>query len=83
VVRVDGDGRRRYLDALLVAPDGREVGVEIDGAPHMQADNWDRDLDRSNEIQIGGTLVLRFTATAIRVEPGRVAAQLGRALGIA
>lgn len=82
VVRVDGDGRRRYLDALLVGPDGREVGVEIDGAHHMEADQWDRDLDRGNEISIGGTLVLHFTATTIRTQPGRVAAQLERALGI-
>jgi hypothetical protein len=83
VVRVEAGGRRRYLDALLVGPNGREVGVEIDGAHHMRADHWDRDLDRTNELSIGGTLVLRFTATAIRLEPGRVAAQLRRALRIA
>jgi hypothetical protein len=82
VVRVDSDGRRRYLDALLVGPDRREVGVEIDGAHHMAADQWDQDLDRGNEISIGGTLVLRFTANTVRTQPGRVAAQLRRALGI-
>lgn len=82
VVRLDSNGRRRYLDALLIGPDDREVGVEIDGAHHMQADQWDRDIDRSNDISIGGTLVLRFTATTIRTQPERVAAQLRRALGI-
>ncbi|HSP36428.1 MAG TPA: DUF559 domain-containing protein [Frankiaceae bacterium] len=80
-IRTDGDGRRRYLDALLVGPDGREVGVEIDGAHHMQASQWDRDLDRTNELTIGGSAVLHFTATRVRLQPARVASQLRRALG--
>jgi hypothetical protein len=81
-VRHDSQGRRRYLDALLVGPDGREIGVEIDGAHHMQAEQWDRDLDRANDLMIGGTPVLRFTSTTVRTDPARVAAQLKRALGI-
>jgi hypothetical protein len=83
VVRYDSTGRRRYLDALLVGPDGREVGVEIDGAHHMQTEQWDRDLDRSNELLIGGAAVLHFTSLAVRLEPQRVLRQLRAALGLA
>jgi very-short-patch-repair endonuclease len=82
-MRQEASGRRRYLDALLVGPDGREVGVEIDGAHHMQVAQWDQDLDRGNELAIGGTLTLHFTSLAVRLEPARVAHQIKRALGIA
>ncbi len=82
VLRTDSLGRRRYLDALLVGPDGREVGVEIDGAHHMATEQWDRDLDRSNELTIGGDAVLHFTSLAVRLEPWRVVRQLKQALGI-
>jgi hypothetical protein len=83
VLRTDADGRRRYLDALLTGPDGREVGIEIDGAHHMASEQWDRDLDRGNELTIAGTAVLHFTTSTVRLEPWRVARQIRQALGIA
>ena len=82
VVRCDGFGLRRYLDALLEGDDGTTVSVEIDGAIHVRADRWDADLDRANELLLGGDRILRFSSTTIRVEPRRVADQLRRALGM-
>lgn len=82
VLRIDASGRRRYLDAVLTGPDGRKVGVEIDGAHHMDAAQWDRDLDRANDLFDGTMPILRFTSTTIRLDPDRVARQLKRALGL-
>jgi hypothetical protein len=65
-VRRDPSGRRRYLDALWVLPDGRRVVVEVDGALHIQvlrrsASRRDRDTSRTpwhtTAITIAGTWV--------------------------
>jgi hypothetical protein len=81
-VRVEPDGRRRYLDAEWLLPDGRVVAVEVDGALHMSQQRWYADQLRQNEIVLGGTLVLRYPSAVVRNEPLLVAAQLGRALGV-
>lgn len=79
-VRVDEAGRRRYVDAELVAEDGTRVLVEVDGALHMVADQWQRDQLRANELLIAGRPVLRFSSVLLRTEPDKVADQLRRAL---
>jgi hypothetical protein len=81
-VRVDAAGRRRYLDAEWVRPDGHRVAAEVDGAIHLAALRWFDDQLRQNEITLTGTTVLRFPSVVIRTEPDLVAAQLRRALGI-
>lgn len=82
VVRIDGQGRRRYLDAVLRGPDGRRVIVEIDGAVHLlPARYWD-DMSRDNELTIGGERRLRFPTVALYLDETRVVDQIARALGL-
>lgn len=82
VVRIDGQGKRRYLDAVLRGPDGRRVVVEIDGAVHLlPARYWD-DMSRDNELTIAGERRLRFPTVAMYLDEARVAGQLRRALGL-
>lgn len=73
-------GRRRYLDALFRDPWGRTVIVEVDGAAHLQVGTWWDDLDRQNELMIGGDLVLRFPAARLRADPDHCYDQIRRAL---
>ena len=52
--------------------------VEVDGAVHLRPQTWWDDLSRQNEIVIGGSSVLRFSSTDVRLEPERVVDQLRR-----
>jgi hypothetical protein len=79
-VRVQPDGRRRYLDAEWTRADGRVVAAEVDGALHLTPRNWWSDQYRQNELTIAGTIVLRFPSIVVRAEPKLVADQLRRAL---
>ncbi|WP_299037908.1 hypothetical protein [uncultured Pseudokineococcus sp.] len=81
VVRLDGAGRRRYLDALWVLDDGRRVLLEVDGVRHVEEARWYDDLLRAAEVAQPGEVVLRLPARALRVEPARVVALLRRHLG--
>lgn len=80
VVRVDGSGRRRYLDASWRRGDGRVVVVEVDGAIHLQPRVWFDDQLRQNEVVLTDALVLRYPSIIVRTEPKLVVAQLRRAL---
>ena len=84
VVRVDSQGRRRYLDIEWRLPGGRRVWVEIDGIGHMDAARWYDDLLRTAEIQAVGDdeAPLRLPATACRAEPDRIEALLRAHLGL-
>lgn len=79
-VRIDGQGRRRYLDGVLVAKDGASVAFEVDGAPHMSVGRWSQDMHRANELLIVGQPLFRFSNITIRTEPALVVDQLGRGL---
>jgi hypothetical protein len=79
-IRADRFGRRRYLDAEWILPDGRRVVVEVDGALHLVARSWWDDQLRQNELAIGGDVVLRFPTVVVRCEPTRVVDQLRRIL---
>jgi very-short-patch-repair endonuclease len=77
MARRDAKGRRRYID---VAWDQWKVAVEVDGAQHMDPLNqWD-DMDKSNELEIGGYRVLRFPAWVVRRHPDYVAGKAREAL---
>ena len=81
-IRTDRLGRRRYLDAEWVRPDGQRVVVEVDGALHLAVNRWWDDQSRQNELAIGGDLVLRYPSVIVRTQPGVVVDQLRRALRI-
>jgi very-short-patch-repair endonuclease len=75
--RQDRSGRNRYLDAYW-----QEWGlhVEVDGAHHMDAGQWEADMRRQNEIWIAGDRILRFSAWQLRHHPNEVATHLRAAL---
>nr|UXE44623.1 hypothetical protein Hi04_10k_c2835_00028 [uncultured bacterium] len=82
LVRVDSQGRRRYLDARVSAPNGRSVLVEVDGALHLVASTYWQDMLRLNEILIGGEPVLRFPSIALPLDASTVGNQLRRACAL-
>jgi hypothetical protein len=79
-VRIDPNGRRRYLDVEWLLPSGRRVVVEIDGALHLVARRWWDDQLRQNELALSGDLVLRYPSVLVRCERALVVDQLRRAL---
>ena len=79
-VRVERDGRRRYLDVEWRLADGRVVCVEVDGAYHLEARQWIADQLRQNRIVIGGTIVLRYPSIVVREQPELVGAELAEVL---
>lgn len=82
VVRLDRNGRRRYLDATLVRQDGSVVAVEIDGAVHLVADTYWADCMRGNELVISGERLLRFPTIALYLHQDVVAGQLLRMIEV-
>lgn len=79
-VRMEANGRRRYLDAEWRLADGRRVAAEVDGAVHLAPRAWFDDQLRQNELVLAGTVVLRYPSVVVREEPQLVVAQLRRAL---
>lgn len=80
VIRLDGAGNRRFLDAEWYRYDGRRVVAEVDGAIHRTVDRWIADLRRQNELLIGDDLVLRYPSIVVRTDEAYVAGQLRRVL---
>jgi hypothetical protein len=79
-VRRDSSGRRRYLDAEVLLPDGTLLVLEADGAGHLDTQTWWDDQLRQNDVVIDGAVVLRFPGVVLRLDRQRVVAQL-RAIG--
>jgi very-short-patch-repair endonuclease len=77
--RRDKNGRNRYLDAYWRE---QRLHVEVDGAHHMDAGQWEADMRRQNEIWIRGDRILRFSAWQVRHQPAYVVAALRSALGL-
>lgn len=82
VVRIDGSGKRRYVDARVSAPNGRSVLVEIDGALHLLVKTYWDDMSRANELVISGDRLLRFPSIALLLDETTVGNQLRRACGL-
>lgn len=78
VPRLDGQGRRRWLDVCWEAA---RLVVEIDGAAHLDALQYWDDMDRANDLTLDRQLVLRFPAWVVRYRPAHVAAKIRHALG--
>jgi hypothetical protein len=75
VVRLDAQGKRRYIDV-----DFDFFDVEVDGAIHLKPASYWEDMHRQNELTIAGApRTLRFSTVAIRLEPEEVVSQLRRA----
>jgi hypothetical protein len=81
-IRVQADGRRRYVDAEWISRTGRRIVAEVDGALHLIPRRWWDDQLRQNELAIAGDLVLRFPTVLMRAEPKRIADQLRRAIDL-
>ena len=77
LVRLDARGGRRYLDALF---EEWQVQVEIDGAQHLELEQWWADQQRQNDLWVAGLRILRFPTWVIRERPDEVAAQVRAAL---
>lgn len=60
VLRTDAQHRRRFLDAYF---DEWRVVVEVDGAHHMDVDEWWSDMRRHNALSVNGEILLRFPPT--------------------
>lgn len=75
-VRVDRQGRRRYLDCEWILPDGSIVVLEIDGSFHMRTEHWVTDMKRERDVVISGRTVLRCSSVEIRLEPADIIADL-------
>jgi hypothetical protein len=73
-VRLDGDGKRRYIDV-----DFEIFQVEVDGFVHLLPSAYWDDMYRQNELTISGSNLLRFSTVAIRLQPDKVVSQLRRA----
>ncbi|MCW2598739.1 MAG: hypothetical protein JWM02_568 [Frankiales bacterium] len=80
VVRLDGAGRRRYLDVELEGTDGTVLHLELDGALHLLVATYWQDMDRGNEMVISGGRLLRYPSISWRLEEARVADQIRRGL---
>jgi very-short-patch-repair endonuclease len=78
VVRLDKDGRRRYLDCVWVLPDGRLVVLEIDGSFHAEVRAWWSDMKRERSVVIQGDTVLRCSTIELRLEAADVMDDLRR-----
>lgn len=72
-----GADGRYYLDT---AWDEFDLTAEVHGIPHLRIEQWDGDLDRSNEVAIIGKHQLSFSSYAVRHHREHVGDQLFRML---
>jgi hypothetical protein len=81
VVRLDKQGRRRYLDCAWVLPDGRIVVLEVDGSFHAEVVAWWSDMKRERAVVVQGDTVLRCSSIELRLEPVDIMSDL-RQIGV-
>jgi hypothetical protein len=81
-VRLDPNGRRRYLDATFERRDRSLLRVEVDGALHLIVRTYWDDMSRGNELVIGHERVLRFPSYVIYANDAAALGQLRRALNL-
>jgi hypothetical protein len=80
-VRMDKEGRRRFLDCEWRLADGRRIALEVDGAFHLATEHWWQDMRRERAIVVGGTQVLRCSSIELRISPGDIVEDL-RMIGV-
>ena len=81
VVRLDREGRRRYLDCVWILADGRVIVLEVDGSFHAEVRAWWKDMKRERAVVVQGDTVLRCSSMELRLEANDVIADL-RAIGV-
>jgi hypothetical protein len=79
-VRLDHQGRRRYIDVELRTRRGKQMLVEVDGAVHLIVGTYWSDMARNNELVIAGQSLLRFPTVALYLDEAAVVDQLRRSL---
>lgn len=79
--RPDRHGHVRFTDCEWRLTDGRVVVLEIDGAFHMDVEQWEQDMARHRALSGPRRTVVRCTTRELRDRPERVVADL-RALGV-
>ena len=70
VVRVDKEGRRRYLDCVWILRNGDVVVLEVDGSFHAEVVAWWSDMKRERAVVVQGDRVLRCSSIEL---PSRTA----------
>jgi hypothetical protein len=82
-MRLDQQGRRRYLDVEWTLTGGVRKALEIDGMGHLEPNRWYADLLRAADITATDeTPILRLPAAAARIDGKLVAGILHRYLGL-
>lgn len=79
VIRLDKDGRRRFLDAEWRRRDGQRIVLEVDGSFHLQVENWWNDMRRERRVVLGSGIVLRCSTVELRLSPSDVIEDLREA----
>ena len=79
-VRLDTQGRRRYLDAEFRRPDGTILRVEVDGGVHLSLAQRLVDTRHDNDDVIDRRLTLRFLSIQIYDDDPVAATQLRRGI---
>ena len=79
--RRDRDGRWRFTDCEWLLPDGRTVVLEVDGAFHLEFEQYAADVRRQRRLTTTSTIVVRCTSIELRDTPASVAQDLA-ALGV-
>ena len=67
--RKDRSGRYRYTDCEWDLPDGRVLVLEIDGAFHLDVENYTEDVRRHRGLTTDRRIVIRCTAQEARHDP--------------
>jgi hypothetical protein len=78
VVRLDKQGRRRYLDCVWELADGRVIVLEIDGSFHAEVTAWWKDMKRERSVVVQGDTVLRCSTIELRLEANDIIDDLKR-----
>jgi hypothetical protein len=78
-VRLDKEGRRRFLDCEWIRRDGSVVVLEIDGSFHLEVGNWWRDMRRERAVVLSNGTVLRCSTVELRLDPGDILGDLMKA----
>jgi len=79
-IRLDQNGRRRYLDSEWNRPARKPVVLEIDGSFHSQVTQWWKDMPRERAVVLSGSTVLRCSSIELRLAPHDVMRDLRAAL---